>query len=137
MMSYFKKVKEGDKVFGLIFGLGTIKSVFDDSHYKLMVDFNDGEYEIPYTDEGIPGWGKFKEQTLFYKEDIDLTEFDFSAIEKILTPKKIIKFREKKRLEVRLPSGIWHICNKRVRKYTEEMLEKENLHLFRKISITA
>jgi len=130
-MSYFKKAKVGDKVFGLVFGIGIIKEVFDNSHYKLIVDFAD-EYEIAYTDEGIPGWGKFKEQTLFYKNDIDLTEFDFSPINKILTPKKIIKLREKKKLEVRLPSGIWHICNKRVKIYCEELLEQEKFYLFRK-----
>lgn len=130
-MSYFKKVKKGDKVFGLVFGLGIVKDVFDDGHYKLMVDFDDG-HEIPYTDDGIPGWGKFKEQTLFYKNDIDLTEFDFSPVIEVLTPKKIIKLREKKKLEVRLPSGIWHICNKRVKKYCEELLQEEKYHLFRK-----
>ena len=63
-MSYFKKAKIGDKVFGLVFGLGTIIEVFDDGHYKLIAEF-DGDYQIPYTDDGIPGWGKFKEQTLF------------------------------------------------------------------------
>ncbi|MEA2017671.1 MAG: hypothetical protein U9N59_04415 [Campylobacterota bacterium] len=130
-MSYFKKVKKGDKVFGLVFGLGTIREVFDDGHYKLIADFND-DHEIPYTDDGIPGWGKFKDQTLFYKDDIDLTDFDFTAIDKILSPKKIIKYREKNKLEVRLPSGIWHICNKRVKEYTQELLEKEKFHLFRK-----
>ena len=130
-MSYFKKVKKGDKVFGLVFGLGTILEVFDDGHYKLIALFEE-DTEIPYTDDGIPGWGKFKEQTLFYKNDIDLTDFDFSAINKILTPKKIIKLRDKKRLEVRLPSGIWHICNKRVKEYVTEQLRKKNLHLFRK-----
>lgn len=130
-MSYFKKVQVGDKVFGLVFGLGVVKKVFDDGHYKLIAEF-EVDHEIPYTDDGIPGWGKFKEQTLFYKNDIDLTQFDFSAIDKILTPKKVIKLREKKRLEVRLPSGIWHICNKRVKNYYQDMLEKDNLHLFRK-----
>ena len=131
-MSYFKKIKKNDKVFGLRFGAGTVIEVFDDGHYKMIVNF-DGDYEIPYTDDGIPGWGKFKEQTLFYKEDIDLTNFDFSPIDKILTPKKIIKFRDKKKLEVRLPSGIWHICNKKVREYVQEQLKKEHFHLFRKI----
>ena len=131
-MSYFKKVKKDDKVFGLVFGLGTVIEVFDDGHYKMIVNF-DGEYEIPYTEDGIPGWGKFKEQTLFHKDDIDLTEFDFSAINKILTPKKIIKLRDKKKLEVRLPSGIWHTCNKRVKEYVRDQLRKENFHLFRKI----
>ncbi|MEA3497523.1 MAG: hypothetical protein U9R16_00555 [Campylobacterota bacterium] len=130
-MSYFKKVKKGDKVFGLVFGLGVVKKVFDDGHYKLIAEFED-DTEIPYTDDGIPGWGKFNEQTLFFKNDIDLTEFDFSPISKILTPKKIIKLREKKRLEVRLPSGIWHTCNKLVKEYVREQLRKENFHLFRK-----
>ena len=131
-MAYFKKVKQGDKVFGLVFGLGTVQKVFEDSHYKLIVDF-DGEFEIPYTEEGIPGWGKFKQQTLFYKNDIDLTEHDFSPINKVLSPKKIIKFRDKKKLEVRLPSGIWHPYDKQVKQYCQELLEDEKLHLFRKL----
>jgi len=130
-MSYFKKVKQGDKVFCLIFGLGIINEVFTDGEYKLRADFDDG-FKILFTDEGIPTWGKFKEQTLFYKRDIDLTEFDFSPIKKVLTPKKIIKFKKKKKLEVRLPSGIWHICNKSIKKYFEKLLEKEKFHLFRK-----
>ncbi len=132
-MSYFKKVKKDDKVFGLIFGLGKVIEVFDNSHYKIMVEF-ENNYEIPYTEDGVPGWGKFKDQTLFYKEDIDLTEFDFTAIEKVLSPKKIIKYMDKKKLEVRLPSGVWHKCNKKVKNYVEEELEKENYHLFRKLN---
>ena len=130
-MSYFKNVKKSDNVFGLVFGAGIVKEVFDDGHYKLIAEFY-SEDEVPYTDDGIPGLGKFKEQTLFYKNDIDLTEFDFGPVSKVLTPKKIIKYREKKKLEVRLPSGIWHICNKSVKKYMEEILEEEKFHLFRK-----
>jgi len=130
-MSYFEKVQKDNKVFGLVFGLGTVTTVFDDGHYKLMVTF-ENDYEVPYTDDGIPGWGKFKEQTLFYKNDIDLTEYDFTPIDKILTPKKIIKLREKKKLEVRLPSGIWQKVNKKVKKYVEELLEEQKYHFFRK-----
>jgi hypothetical protein len=132
-MSYFKNVKVGDKVFGLVFGLGTVHKVFEDSHYRLMVDFKD-EYEIPYTEDGIPGWGKFKEQTLFFKNDIDLTDYHFGSIDKVLSPKKIIKLRDRKKLEVRLPSGIWHPYNKKVKKYCQDLLEKEKFHLFKKIS---
>jgi len=130
-MGYFKAVKKGDKVFGLVFGLGTVTKVFEDGHYKLMVTF-ENDHEVPYTEDGIPGWGKFKDQTLFYKNDIDLTEFDFSPISKVLSIKKIIKLREKKKLEVRLPSGIWHLCNKKIKKYVEELLEEEKYYLFRK-----
>jgi len=130
-MSYFKKVKQGDKVFCFIFGLGIVNEVFNDGHYKLMAEFDD-DFKILFTAEGIPSWGKFKEQTLFYKSDIDLTKFDFKPIKKVLTPKKIIKFIKNKKLEVRLPSGIWHTCNKRVKKYFESLLEKEKFYLFRK-----
>ena len=96
-----------------------------------MVSFKNG-YEVPYTEDGIPGWGNFKKQTIFYKKDIDLTNVDFTPAQKILTPKKIIKLREKKKLQVRLPSGIWTDCAKCVKNYVEEMLEKEKFHLFRK-----
>jgi hypothetical protein len=130
-MAYFKDVKVGDKLYGMVFGSGVVVQVFENSHYKMMVSFKNG-YDVPYTEDGIPGWGNFKRQTIFYKNDIDLTEVDFTPVTKVLSPKKIIKFRQKKKLEVRLPSGIWTECSKCVKKYVEEMLEAENYHLFRK-----
>lgn len=130
-MAYFDKVKVGDKVYGMVFGAGEVSQVFEDSHYKMMVRFKN-RYEVPYTDDGVPGWGTFRKQTLYYKNDIDLTEVDFTPVSKVLTPKKIIKLRQKKKLEVRLPSGIWAKCKKNIKEYVEEMLEAENYHLFRK-----
>ena len=130
-MAYFDNVKEKDKLYGMVFGAGKVTQVFDDSHYKMMVSFKNG-YEVPYTEDGIPGWGNFKKQTIFYKKDIDLTKVDFTPITKVLSPKKIIKLREKKKLEIRLPSGIWTECQKCVKEYVEEMLENEKYHLFRK-----
>ena len=130
-MAYFKKVKVKDKLYGLVFGAGKVIEVFEDSHYKMIVAFKNG-YEVPYTDDGIPGWGTFKKQTIFYKDDIDLTDVEFGPVTKVLSPKKIIKLREKKKLEIRLPSGIWTECSKCVKQYIEEMLESENYHLFRK-----
>ncbi|MBU0631441.1 hypothetical protein KKA17_02240 [bacterium] len=130
-MAYFDNVKKGDKLYGLVFGKGKVVEVFEDSHYKMMVSFKNG-YEVPYTEEGIPGWGNFKKQTIFFKEDIDLTDVDFTPTKKVLSTKKIIKLREKKKLQIRLPSGIWTDCTKCVKGYIEEMLEKEKYHLFRK-----
>ncbi len=130
-MAYFDNVKVKDKLFGLVFGKGKVTQVFDNSHYKMMVKFKNG-YEVPYTEDGIPGWGNFKKQTIFYKKDIDLTDVDFGPVTKLLSPKKIIKLREKKKLEVRLPSGIWTNCTKCVTGYVEDMLEAQNFHLFRK-----
>ncbi len=130
-MCYFKKAKEGKKVFGLVFGAGKISQVFDDSHYKIMVTFNNG-FEVPYTEDGVPGWGSFTEQTLFYKKDIDLTNVDFSPVTKVLSNKKIIKLRDKGKLEVRLPSGIWNNVSNCPTQYMEDILSKELFHLFRK-----
>ena len=130
-MSYFKKAKKGDKVYGLIFGKGKILEVYPDSFYPIIIEFDNG-YEVPYTEEGIPSWGNFKKQTMFYRDDVDLTDADFSPLEKILSPKKIIKLREKKNLEVRLPSGIWVGVKKADETYLESILKREHYHLFRK-----
>ncbi|ADV46047.1 hypothetical protein [Nitratifractor salsuginis] len=130
-MAYFSKAKEGDKVYGLVFGKGKILEVYPDSHYSIMVEFDNG-YQVPYTEEGVPGWGRFKKQTLFYRNDVDLSNADFSPVEKILSPRKIIKLREKKQLQVRLPSGLWVNVKKADPDYVEGLLENEKYHLFRK-----
>jgi len=129
-MAYFKKAKIGDKVYGLIFGKGKISEVYPDSFYSIMIEFDNG-YEVPYTDEGIPSWGNFKKQTMFYRKDVDLTDADFSPVEKVLDPQEIIKLREKKKLEVRLPSGIWVNVKKADEVYLESILRREQYHLFR------
>ncbi|NLO17529.1 MAG: hypothetical protein GX118_04995 [Arcobacter butzleri] len=134
-MAYFDNAKVGDKVYGLVFGAGEIAQIFEDSHYKLMISFKNG-YEVPYTEDGIPGWGNFKKQTLYFKEDIDLSEVDFSPVSKVLSIKKIIKLRSKNKLQVRLPSGIWENTKIAESSYVEELLEKEKFHLFRKKNST-
>lgn len=130
-MAYFDDTKIGDKVYGLVFGKGKVVDVFENSHYHFMVEFNNG-YEVPYTEDGIPGWGNFKKQTLFYRNDVDLSKADFSPTKKVLSPKKIIKLREKGDLQVRLPSGLWKNSKKADPAYVEEQLENERYYLFRK-----
>jgi len=130
-VGYFKKAKVDRKVYDIIFGKGKIVEVFEDSHYKFMAEFKN-DYQIAYTEEGIPNWGLFKNQTIFYKKDIDLSKEDFSPIEKILSAKKIIKLRDKNKLEVRLPSGIWKSTKHVDVEYIEKLLKKEKYHFFRK-----
>ncbi|MCW8837267.1 MAG: hypothetical protein OQK11_01065 [Thiovulaceae bacterium] len=130
-MAYFEDAKVGDKVYGLIFGKGKIVECYEDSHYVIMVRFSNG-HEVAYTEDGIPNWGNFKKQTCYYRKDVDLSKADFSPADKILSHKKIIKFREKGTLEVRLPSGIWSNVKKCPESYIEEICENEQYHLFRK-----
>jgi hypothetical protein len=131
-MAYFSDVKKGDILYGLVFGKGIVTEVFEDGFYKMIVNFRNG-YEIPYTIDGIPKWGSFDYQTVFYKNDIDLTDVDFLPVKKVLSPKKIIKLRDKNRLEVRLPSGIWCDYKKCPTDYIDKLLTKEKFHLFRKV----
>ncbi|MEA2111803.1 MAG: hypothetical protein U9P71_07125 [Campylobacterota bacterium] len=130
-MAYFKKVKVGDKVNGLVFGRGKIREVYPNSYYPLIVEFKNG-YEVPFTEDGIPSWGNFDYQTLYYRDDIVMGKADFSPLSKVMTAKKIIRCREKGRLEVRMPSGMWENSNKCPKKYIENLLENERYHLFRK-----
>ncbi len=130
-MVYFEAAKKDDNIYDLVFGAGKIAQIFDNSHYKIMVEFKNG-YEVPYTEDGIPGWGNFKKQTLFFKNDIDLTDVDFSPVSKVLSVKKIIKLREKERLQVRFPSGVWKNVKKAEPSYVEDLLEREKYYMFRK-----
>lgn len=133
-MSYFKKVKEGDKVFGLVYGPGVVDTVFGDGYYTFEVSYNNGQ-TVPYTSEGFPAWntGKLDFQTVFYKRDIDLMDYDFAPSEKTLSVKKIIKLRDKKKLEVKCPSGLWQPIGECPSSISEEYLEDGKLHLFRKV----
>lgn len=133
MKAYFRNVKEGDKVFGLVFGAGVVSSVWGDGYYTFEVEFLNS-FTVPYTPEGFPGWntGKLGFQTVFYKEDIDLMEYDFAPIYKVLSAKKIIKLRDKKKLEAKCPSGLWANISQCPGSLIEEYLEEGKLHLFRK-----
>jgi hypothetical protein len=129
---YFKNVEEGDKIFGLVFGKGKVANVWGDGYYTFEIEYDNG-YTVPYTPDGVPGWsGKLDYQTVFYTEDIDLMNLDIAPAEKVLSVKKIIKLRDKGKLEIRCPSGIWtqtEFCPGYV---MEEYLENNKLHLFRK-----
>ena len=131
-MSYFKKVKEGQEVFGLVFGPGVVKSVWKDSYYTFEVLYNN-HHTVPYTDDGVPGWsGPLDFQTVFYKKDIDVMSIDMAPSEKVLSAKKIIKLRDKKKLMAKCPSGIWSNVRECPNYLIEEYLEEGKLHLFKK-----
>jgi hypothetical protein len=130
--AYFKKVKKGIEVFGLIFGHGVVIRVYEDSFYTFEVEYDNGSV-VPYTPEGVPAWSNMDIQTVYYKEDINLFEFDITPIiDEILSPKKIIKLRVKNKLEVKCPSGIWGDYNNCPEEVTGQYLEEGKFFLFRK-----
>ena len=129
---YFSEVKEGDLIFGLVYGKGKVINVYgEDDPYHLEVEYDNGA-SIHYTIDGYPNWGNFDTQTIFYQEDINLFDLDMSPVKKILSIKEIIKLRNKKKLEIRNESGIWRDYNDSPIDYRETMLESQNFHLFRK-----
>jgi len=133
-MSYFSNAKEKEEVFGLIYGKGIIRSVWENSYYSFEVEYNNGQV-VPYTEDGYPAWitNKNEFQTVFYAKDIDLQNLDFSCSTKVLDAKKIIKLRNKNKLEVKGPSGIWQSTDKFPDMLQQEYLEDNKLHLFRKV----
>ena len=129
---YFKNVEEGDKVFGLVFGPGVVDSVWGDGFYKFEVRYTNG-HTVPYTMEGIPGWsGKLDFQTIFYADDVDLSDFDHEINLDVLTVKQIIKLRIKGKLEIQCPSLIWQSIDKCPSYVMEDYLEQNELNRFRK-----
>lgn len=131
-MTYFANIFKGKKVFGLVYGLGTIINVTEDAYYAFEVEYENGQ-RVPYSIEGIPTWGKHLDfQTVFYKEDVDLFKFDFSPyLGKLLSAVEIISLRNNNQLEVKTPSGIWRDITLCPNDLVEEYLENNNLHLFR------
>ena len=129
---YFKKANVGDKVFGLVFGRGTINNTFGDAYYTFEVEYENGQV-VPYTSEGNPAWNFGADiQTLFYADEINLAEYDMTPIDEVLTAKKIIKLRNKNKLEVRCLSGIWRNIKNCPATEVETLLSDAKFHRFRK-----
>lgn len=132
----FGNVQPGQRVFGLIFGNGVVRNVWD-GHYKFEVEYENGQV-VPYCENGVPGWRVFKNrnledlQTVFYAKDIDILSLDMSPTEKIPSIKKIIKWKSNGKLEIKCPSGIWRNVSECPEEISEEYISEAKFHLFRK-----
>jgi hypothetical protein len=126
------KIELGKKVFGVVFGKGIISSVNKDAYYTFEVEYEEGS-TIPYTPEGIPAWNNSLDfRTVFSYDEICLSEFDFSISTETLSPKDIIKLRNKNKLEVKCFSGIWKDVNDCPSSVVEDFLSHQKFFLFRK-----
>ena len=137
-MHYFSKVKVGEEVFSLIYGKGVVNMALPkkqrlDGFYVFSVKYNEKK-EVHYTVDGFPNWcssdGCY--QTVFYINDIDLTDIDIQPANKLLSQKQVLKFKEKGILEVRCPSGIWRNVDDIPEKIFKKSLKKNQYYLFRK-----
>ncbi len=130
-MEEFSEVREGDQVYGLVFGKGIVRTVFN-GFYKFEVEYENDQI-VPYSVEGIPGWNPLLDmQTVFYADCIDLMKFNIAPGDTNLKPKEIIKLRRKGLLSIKCPSGIWldiNMCPEYIR---EEYLENKKFYLFRR-----
>jgi len=127
----FNNAKEGEIVYGLVYGEGIIATVYDDGFYKFEVEYKNHQ-RVPYDEQGVPGWANFEYQTVFYPKDVEISKFDNSPSTEVLTPKEIITLRRNNRLEIKCPSGLWSELDKCPGSVIEEYLENNMLHLFRK-----
>lgn len=135
---YFNKIKLDEKVFSLVFGKGNVIFVLPKKHridgfYVFAVEYKD-KHRVHYTVEGFPNWCSSEGccQTVFYMKDIDLTDMNIQPIDEILSKKQILKYKEKGRLEIRCPSGIWRNVDETPDRLVKKALKKDIYHLFRK-----
>ena len=136
---YFDEVKVGDDIYSIVFGSGKVIFVLPEKQrvqgfYAFQVEYEDNE-TVYYTLDGIPNWcGKETEcgQTIFYPDDVSLKDLDFKPLDKIPSKKKVMKLKDEDNLEMRCPSGLWRDIKSCPEGLVTKMLEKANLHLFRK-----
>lgn len=137
---YFKNVAVGDEVYSLVYGLGTVVFVANDSvrtvgFYTFEVEYAN-KHRTFYSDDGVPNWCNASAcgcQTIWYRGEIDFMDEDFSNFtETELSKKKILKLKLKDKLEMKCPSGLWRnilLCPER--EFLQGLAE-EKYHLFRK-----
>ena len=133
MIAYFVNAKEGDEVFGLIFGHGKITTAWGtDSYYTFEVTYDNG-HVVPYTDDGYPAWSNGYFQTVFYKNEVDQLEIDTTNVgeDVLLTPTDIIKLRLDNKLEIKCPSLVWQNINECPGYIAEEYLLNKKFNFFR------
>jgi len=137
-MHYFNKVKVDDEVFSLVYGKGIVvmslpKKNRIDGFYIFAVEYKNKK-KVHYTVDGFPNWCSSDgcSQTVFYMKDVDLTDVDIQPSDKILSQKKILKFKDKGVLEVRCPSGIWRNVDEAPEKIFKKAFKQEQFFLFRK-----
>jgi len=129
---YYEKAKIDDEVYGTIFGHGKVSHLLQ-GYFHVMIEFDNG-FQVPYTIEGIPGWGKFDYQTCFYAKDINIADFDFTPNDNpVIKSKQIIRLKEENKLEARTPSGVWMNANSIDKNYFEEIINLKKFHFLRKM----
>lgn len=137
-MHYFSKVKVDEEVFSLVYGKGVVvfalpKKDRIEGFYVFAVEYKD-KHKVHYTVDGVPNWCSTEGdcQTVFYMDDVDLTDMNIQPADKLLSKKRILKYKEKGILELRCPSGIWRNVDEAPAKLMKKALKKDKYYLFRK-----
>lgn len=137
-MRYFSKVKQGEKVFSIIYGKGIVifslpKEHRLDGFFIFAVKYSK-KTTVYYTVDGFPNWssGNSFYQTVFYKKDINFDDMDMQNIDNSLSEKKIVKYKDQGMLEIQCPSGIWRNIDDVPERLVDKALQKSKFYLFRK-----
>ena len=131
-MEIGNRVKTGDTVFGLVYGIGKVRNVWRDAYYKFEVEYANGQV-VPYLENGVPSWYNGLEdlRTVFLPAEVELGSLDLAPVCELLPLKKIIALRRANKLIVRCPSGVWSKNTECPDGIIESYLNKGQLHLFK------
>lgn len=136
-MRYFSNVKIKTKVFSLIYGKGIVIFVLPKEHmlegfYTFAVEYKKKNI-VYYTIDGYPNWlAGACCQTVFYRDDIDLQDFDTQDEENAPTIGQILKWQNNSTLEMQCPSGVWRNVEQTPSTLVNKALKKAKYYLFRK-----
>jgi len=120
------------KVYGRVFGIGVVTSVWNYSYFTFEVTFNTGDV-VAYTEEGIPAWNtNLEKRTIFSISEIEDMDFDTAENTDVLSLKQIVKARYKGKLLAQCPSGEWRNASECPQHIIEGMLERNDYAKFSK-----
>lgn len=136
-MHYLSNAKPGDKVFGLVQGHLTIKSIVPEK-YRIpgaaaITCENSKGKQFHYSMEGQPMWAfNYCDcRTLYRLEDVDLSDLDMATSPKLLSEKRIKKLLAKDKLQLRVPSGLWMDTDIIPKHLVDKALNNLHWHLFK------
>ena len=137
--TYFEKVQLKDEVYSVVYGLGEVVYISPDKlrmegFYTFEVEYAD-KHRTFYSDQGVPNWCNTSAcggQTIWYRDEIDLIDEDFSPSSGELSKKKILKLKLKGKLMMKCPSGIWRNITGCPERVFLRALADENYYLFKK-----
>ena len=139
-MDKFTNIKLNDEIYSIVFGLGKVVFVLEESlrlngYYIFEVEYENGK-RVHYTEGGKASWCKDINKctrTIYYKSQVDFDDIDTATTKKFLSKYKINELRNTDSLEMMSPAGAWIDASLMPDSMFDNAIKNGEYHLFREI----